>query len=92
FNLLNEIKNVNFLTFNELLENIHQIYELSREYSYSNKIFENYFKIITPYLLYHFNDIKLKDETKKVNKIKEIFINQVERIVDDYKMCLKRII
>ncbi|MFY4806667.1 6-hydroxymethylpterin diphosphokinase MptE-like protein [Aliarcobacter butzleri] len=92
FNLLNEIKNVNFLTFNELLENIHQIYELSRKYTYSNKIFENYFKIITPYLLYHFNDIKLKDETKKVNKIKEIFINQVERIVDDYKMCLERII
>jgi hypothetical protein len=90
-NLLNDIKNTNFLTFDELLKNIYQVYELTYDYKNINKIIENYFKIIISYLFYHFNDLKLKNEIKKVNKVKEIFIHQIENLVLDYISCFKRI-
>ncbi|MDX4058433.1 hypothetical protein Q6A77_07095, partial [Aliarcobacter skirrowii] len=61
------------------------------EYKNLNNIIEGYFKIITPYLLYHFNDLKLKNETKKVNKVKEIFTRQIENIILDYISCFKRV-
>ncbi|PRM90115.1 hypothetical protein CJ671_04515 [Aliarcobacter cryaerophilus] len=91
-NLLNNIKNTNFLTFDELLKNIYQVYELTYDYKNINKIIENYFKMIISYLFYHFNDLKLKNETKKVNKVKEIFTRQIENLVLDYISCFKRVI
>ena len=47
--------------------------------------------MITAYLYYHFNDLKLKNENKKVNKVKEIFIYQIENLIIDYITCLKRV-
>ncbi|MGJ0357009.1 6-hydroxymethylpterin diphosphokinase MptE-like protein [Aliarcobacter cryaerophilus] len=90
-NLLNKIKNTKIFTFDELLKNIYQVYELTYDYKNINKIIENYFKMITAYLFYHFNDLKLKNEIKKVNKVKEIFIHQIENLVLDYISCFKRI-
>lgn len=90
-NLLNKIKNTKFFTFDELLKNIYQVYELTYDYKNINKIIENYFKMITAYLFYHFNDLKLKNENKKVNKAKEIFIYQIENLIIDYITCLKRV-
>ena len=90
-NLLNKIKNTKIFTFDELLKNIYQVYELTYDYKNINKIIENYFKMITAYLFYHFNDLKLKNENKKVNKAKEIFIYQIENLIIDYITCLKRV-
>lgn len=90
-NLLNKIKNTKLFTFDELLKNIYQVYELTYDYKNINKIIENYFKMITAYLFYHFNDLKLKNENKKVNKAKEIFIYQIENLIIDYITCLKRV-
>lgn len=90
-NLLNKIKNTKIFTFDELLKNIYQVYELTYDYKNINKIIENYFKMITAYLYYHFNDLKLKNENKKVNKAKEIFIYQIENLIIDYITCLKRV-
>ncbi len=90
-NLLNKIKNTKIFTFDELLKNIYQVYELTYDYKNINKIIENYFKMITAYLFYHFNDLKLKNENKKVNKVKEIFIYQIENLIIDYITCLKRV-
>lgn len=90
-NLLNKIKNTKIFTFDELLKNIYQVYELTYDYKNINKIIENYFKMITAYLYYHFNDLKLKNENKKVNKVKEIFIYQIENLIIDYITCLKRV-
>ena len=90
-NLLNKIKNTKLFTFDELIKNIYQVYELTYDYKNINKIIENYFKMITAYLFYHFNDLKLKNENKKVNKAKEIFIYQIENLIIDYITCLKRV-
>ena len=89
--LLNSVKHKNFINFDEFFKNIFKIYESCFEYKNLNNIIEGYFKIITPYLLYHFNDLKLKNETKKVNKVKEIFTRQIENIILDYISCFKRV-
>lgn len=91
--ILNEIRNSNFKTFDELLDKMLIIPKLV--YENGNIIFYtillNYFKIISPSLLYHFNDVKVKNEAKKVNKIKDIFVNQATNLVDDFILCLKRL-
>ena len=48
--------------------------------------------MITAYLYYHFNDLKVKEEDKKVKKVKDIFITQAEKICNDFKICLERVI
>ncbi len=65
---------------------------LEKNYNALYQILVNYFQIFAPYLFYHFNDMKLKSEYKKVKKIKEIFVKQVENMLDDYIECLKRVI
>ena len=62
------------------------------KYDFLYQILVNYFQISAPYLLYHFNDIKIKDESKKVKKIQEISIRQIISIIEDYLVCLKRVI
>lgn len=55
-------------------------------------IFDNYSKNIFPYISYHFNDLKIKNEVKKINNTKKVFELQVENIINDYLYCLKKII
>ena len=56
------------------------------------QIISNYFQMLVPYLSYHFNDIKIKNEKNKVKKIKDIFIKQIKKVIDDYILCLERIV
>lgn len=55
-------------------------------------ILGNYLDIVLPFLSFHFNDMKIKNEVKKIKLIKSIFAEQVKKIIDDYIYCLKRII
>ena len=52
----------------------------------------NYYEIVIPYLNYYFNDVKINQEFKKLQKIKNIFASQVEGLIDDYIYCIKRVI
>lgn len=64
----------------------------SDKFNYLFLIIDNYSKNIIPYLSYHFNDIKVKKEKNKVNNIKEVCVKQIEDILEDYILCLKRVI
>ena len=92
--ILNEIKNQEFKTYDEFYEKIliipTKIY--GNKLSIFYQVIVNYYQLIIPYLSYHFNDVKIKNEKKKVKKIKEIFIKQIEVVLDDYILCLERVI
>ena len=92
--IINNIKEKDYKTFDDLFEDMHLIISsvLEKNYNALYQILVNYFQIFAPYLFYHFNDMKLKSEYKKVKKIKEIFVKQVENMLDDYIECLKRVI
>ena len=54
----------------------------------SNSSYKSFFQIligklqiVIPYLFYHFNDIKVKNEEKKVKKIRDVFVKQVSSFV-----------
>ena len=36
--------------------------------------------------------LKIKNEKKKVKKVKEIFVKQIEEVLNDYIFCLERLI
>ncbi|MCT7537890.1 motility associated factor glycosyltransferase family protein [Aliarcobacter butzleri] len=57
-----------------------------------NQIIYLYCELYLPYLSYYFNDKKIKTERKKVKEIRKIFIKQLQQIVNDYKLCLERIV
>ncbi|MGJ0302696.1 DUF115 domain-containing protein [Aliarcobacter cryaerophilus] len=92
-NYLDELKateNKSFLEFREV--SINFIY-LIKDFDYPLfLVLYKYIEIVIPYLNYHFNDRGLNQEYKKVQKIKEIFINQIEVLIDDYILCLKRVV
>ncbi|MGJ0314355.1 motility associated factor glycosyltransferase family protein [Aliarcobacter cryaerophilus] len=92
--IINNIKEKDYKTFDDLFEDMHLIISsvLEKNYNALYQILVNYFQIFAPYLFYHFNDMKLKYEYKKVKKIKEIFIKQIEFMLKDYVECLKRVI
>ncbi|RBQ32716.1 hypothetical protein CRU92_03090 [Arcobacter sp. FW59] len=56
------------------------------------KVLHNYYEMVIPYLNYHFNDSRLNQEYKKVEKIKDIFTTQVENLINDYIFCINKII
>ena len=65
----------------------------------SNSMYKSFFQIIVgkfqiviPYLFYHFNDIKVKNEEKKVKKIRDVFVKQITSLTNDYIICLKRVL
>lgn len=49
----------------------------------------SYFKIVNTYINYHFNDKHVKNEVKKINKVKNVWLKQVESIIADYLMYIK---
>ncbi|PWE22115.1 hypothetical protein DF188_03110 [Aliarcobacter skirrowii] len=92
--IIDKIKKTKYKNFEELLVDE---YSILTTLGINNcdllyQILVNYFQISAPYLLYHFNDIKIKDESKKVKKIHEISIRQIRDIIEDYLLCLKRVI
>ena len=92
--IIDKIKNKKYNNFEELLVDEYSILTTLdiNKYDFLYQILVNYFQISAPYLLYHFNDIKIKDESKKVKKIQEISIRQIISIIEDYLVCLKRVI
>lgn len=92
--ILNEIKDYDFKTYDEFYEKIVflPVKLYTNKVSIFYQIIVNYFEIIIPYLSYHFNDTKMKNEKKKVKKIKEIFVKQIKEFLDDYVLCLERIV
>lgn len=89
-----ELKESKLNTYSEFYKRTIQILSLV----YENKhhllidLLINYTKMIIPSLSYYFNDTKIKDESKTVNKIKEIYINQITRILEDCIICLERVV
>ncbi|CAM3830147.1 6-hydroxymethylpterin diphosphokinase MptE-like protein [Arcobacter cloacae] len=88
-----ELLNCELKTYEEFYEKVTDLYF---SINVNNKliigILKKYLMMLIPYLSYHFNDIKIKNEPKKVNKIKEIYINQLKIIFEDYIFCLKRLL
>ncbi len=93
-NILNDIKEKDFETYEEFYQKIIilPIKLYNNKLTIFYQIIVNYFQLMVPYLSYHFNDIKIKQEKKKLKKIKGIFVRQIEEILEDYILCLKRII
>lgn len=93
-NLLKELEDKNFDSYEEFYKEIIMISInlYNNKTSIFYQIIVNYFELIIPYLSYHFNDIKIKNEKKKVKKIKEIFVKQIKEFLDDYILCLERVI
>lgn len=93
-NILNSIKNKDFENYDEFFD---EIFVFAKKVSENRcpifyQILANYFQMVVPYLSYHFNDLKVKNEKKKLKKIKEIFTEQMGSIIDDYIICLERVI
>lgn len=95
-NILNNIKISKFTTYNKLLKKMYLFLEtiFNKKSFIIYQVINNYFEMIIPYLSYHFNDRNITKETeeKEIFKIKTIFINHMDRIIEDYKVCIKRII
>ena len=51
-----------------------------------------YFILYIPYLTYHFNDSKIKNEAKQLNKIKMVFVSQMNKTLDDYIFMVKKVL
>jgi hypothetical protein len=93
-NHLNLIKEKDFSNYDELnTELISLIQNIEKQKILPlYKVLLNYYEIVVPYLNYHFNDIKINQEYKKVNKIKSIFSLQIENLINDYILCIERLI
>ncbi len=50
-----------------------------------------YFKFTNMYLCYYFNEKKIKNEIKKVNQVKSIWLEQVLRLVGEYLEYFRKI-
>lgn len=94
YNFLEELEYLNFKNFEEFKDKIYEILKktLETKNSLLYQILFGYYSMLIPYLSYYFNDIKLKNENKKLKKITSIFIDQISRICEDYLMCLKRVL
>ncbi|QNM88301.1 6-hydroxymethylpterin diphosphokinase MptE-like protein [Aliarcobacter cryaerophilus] len=89
-----EISKKDYKNFTLLFQDIIVINFIINDSAYKSffQIIINKFQIVIPYLFYHFNDIKVKNEEKKVKKIRDVFVKQITNLVNDYIVCLKRVL
>ena len=59
---------------------------------FTASIFSFYYRSITPYIYYHFNNTKIKKENKKINKINKIMNEQLIILIDKYVTYLDEVI
>lgn len=82
--------------YDEFFQSTVSLVSLITDYEFSDssisQILRNYSLMIFPYLSYHFNEIKMKNEDKKVIKIEKIFIKQFQTIIEDYIYFLERVL
>ena len=90
---LSKFKECNYKSYEEFRNDFLGIIQAIREYKFTfiYQILNGHSKIVFPYLTFHFNDIKIKDEVKKVKKVKEILVKQIEKLIKDYIICLERL-
>lgn len=91
---LKTLENLQNILYQEFVKEIEEILiELSKNnFLNIRQIITLYCELYFPYLAYYFNDKNIKAERNKVNKIKEIFINQIRNLLYDYIECLKRVV
>ena len=91
---LKEISKKDYKDFSFLFKDIIEIPLMINNSSYKSffQILIGKLQIVIPYLFYHFNDIKVKNEEKKVKKIRDVFVKQITNLVNDYIICLKRVL
>jgi len=91
---LKTLENLQNILYQEFVKEIEKILiELSKNnFLNIRQIITLYCELYFPYLSYYFNDKNIKAERNKVNKIKEIFVNQIKKLLDDYIECLKRVV
>ena len=91
---LDLLKNSNFTNYSEFNSTILKTLSNLQKDDISNfyYLLHNYYHIVVPYLNYHFNSINLNQEYKKVEKLKEIFVNQVSNLLEDYILCNERLL
>ena len=91
-NFTSTLKNLKIKTYDEFYN---KVIELFLSIKVNNKliivIFKKYLMMLLPYLSYHFNDIKIKNIDKKINRILDIFESQFKLILEDYIYCIKRV-
>lgn len=84
-----------FKNYDEFLKSVIGLISLITDYEFIKssiaQILRNYLQIIFPYLTYHFNDIKVKNENKNIEKIKKIFVKQIEQLINDYIGFLEKV-
>lgn len=95
--ILNKIKDISkkdYKNFTLLFQDVMEIPFIINDSMYKSffQIIVGHFQIVIPYLFYHFNDIKVKNEEKKVRKIRDVFVKQTTNLVNDYIICLKRVL
>ena len=95
--ILNKVKEISKKDYKNFTILFQDIIEIS--FIISNSMYKSFFQIIVgkfqiviPYLFYHFNDIKVKNEEKKVRKIRDVFVKQITSLTNDYIICLKRVL
>ena len=88
------LKNTNFTNYAEFNSTILKLLSnLQKDNIYKfYYLLHNYYSIVVPYLNYHFNNVNLNQEYKKVEKLKKIFVNQVSNLLEDYILCLERLL
>jgi len=89
-----EISKKDYENFAHLFNDLIQLTLIINGSTYKSffQIIVGKFQIVIPYLFYHFNDIKVKNEEKKVKKIRDVFVKQITNLVNDYIICLKRVL
>lgn len=92
-NELKKLENSENKFYSEFQEEYLKILVLIQNYKFNfiYHILNDFSKIILPYLSFHFNDVKIKNEALKLKKIKKIFLKQINDIVIDYIFFLERL-
>ena len=89
-----DISKKDYKNFTILFQDVMEIPFIINDSMYKSffQIIVGKLQIVIPYLFYHFNDIKVKNEEKKVKKLRNVFVKQITNLVNDYIICLKRVL
>lgn len=92
--LLVQIKEKDFANYESFLEKIIPLTSIIYDFKLFilYQVVVNYYEIVIPYLSYHFNSKKIKNECIEVENIKKIFLKQTEDILNDYVICVRRLV
>ena len=90
-NELEKIRIKEYKSYNDFIKDITKVIVISFKTPILYQFITFYGETIIPYLLYFFNNKKLKNEARALKKLKEIYMKQTERLIKDYIFCIERI-